>query len=125
MGNGWRPTRRAAARHHWLIAVVAPGASMSSELYRQTFTVLDKRLWRFPPSSRLPAATRRSSHATVRQLDSAVSTVPPATATYLRSGMPWLSGTLLVAMRTMSISAQIPQPPRVNSLPRPSPVLPR
>ena len=49
----------------------------------------------------------------------------PRALAHFRSGNPFESFTLLVAMRTMSMSAQIPQPPRVKSLAIPSPVLPR
>jgi hypothetical protein len=41
---------------------------------------------------------------------------------YFRSGLPWASGNLFIAIRMMSTNFQIPQPPRVTSLRIPRPV---
>jgi len=41
---------------------------------------------------------------------------------YFRSGLPWASGNLFIAIKMMSTNFQTPQPPRVTSLRIPRPV---
>ena len=97
------------------------GPDVTSRRGRVTATVIDT--VERPASSRLvtslpaDASVRRNSFVRSWLTRPACRVVMP----YLRARPP-LSGTLRMAMRMKSISAQKPQPPRVRSLAMPKPV---